>query len=279
MAIKSNTTREIEFLKEKSISSFLMAIEIINKPTLLYRTENFVFNMCNAWELLLKAQIVDQSGEMSIYYKKNKDRTITLQNCIDIIFSDFNNPVKKNLELIQKLRNKATHFITPEYNELYVSFFQANIIYFVEHMKKIFSINLNDRLPANFLTIAANPKVLQDVKVINKIDKHTFNQFLKDKKELLGLEGENNISISFEVNVKAVKKDEDITIRIDPNADVTAQIINRYLDPSNSHPYRQKDIITKVNDHFGRVILNQYSIRAIQHCESVQETRTICRFN
>lgn len=44
-------------LVDKSIDAFTFAIEIINKPTLRHRSENFVFNMCNAWELMLKSQL------------------------------------------------------------------------------------------------------------------------------------------------------------------------------------------------------------------------------
>ena len=37
-------------LVEKSIESFLMAIEVFNKPTIKYRVEGFAFFVCNAWE-------------------------------------------------------------------------------------------------------------------------------------------------------------------------------------------------------------------------------------
>jgi len=45
-------------LLEKSEEAYLMALEIINKPTIKYRTEGFCFFICNAWELLLKAYII-----------------------------------------------------------------------------------------------------------------------------------------------------------------------------------------------------------------------------
>lgn len=51
----SNLDDYIEVLLKKSEEAYLMAIEIINKPTINYRTEGFCFFMCNAWELLLKA--------------------------------------------------------------------------------------------------------------------------------------------------------------------------------------------------------------------------------
>ena len=262
----------IDRLLSKSKDAFIFAIEIINKPTLKHRSENFTFNICNAWELLLKAQIVSEKGENAIYYKNNKDRTITLQKCIDMIFTDFNNPIKKNLEVVQKLRNKSTHFITPEYDDLYISVFQANVVYFVEHIKKVFKIELNKELPSNFLTVAANPKSLSDIKVINKIDKAAFNQFIKEKKNLLKLEGTDGVCVSFEVSMKATKKDADFLYRIDPNAELSAQVIKQVMDPSNSHPYRQKDIINIINDEFGSHTLNQYSFRAIREYEKFEDS-------
>ena len=75
-------------LVNKSIDAFTFAIEIINKPTLRHRSENFVFNMCNAWELILKAQLVKDKGEDAIYYKKNKDiRAFMDQDCFNAVFN------------------------------------------------------------------------------------------------------------------------------------------------------------------------------------------------
>ncbi len=49
----------INALLGKSEEAYLMAIEIINKPTLSYRTEGFCFFIWNAWELLLKAYLIE----------------------------------------------------------------------------------------------------------------------------------------------------------------------------------------------------------------------------
>ncbi len=47
--------RYIEALLTKSEEAYLLALEIINKPTINYRTEGFCLFIYNAWELLLKA--------------------------------------------------------------------------------------------------------------------------------------------------------------------------------------------------------------------------------
>ena len=54
-----------EQLLEKSKEAFLMAIEVYNKPTIRYRLEGFSFFICNAWELMLKAHLINKEGENS----------------------------------------------------------------------------------------------------------------------------------------------------------------------------------------------------------------------
>ena len=75
-------------LLEKSKEAFVMAIEIYNKPTIKYRVEGFSFFICNAWELMLKAHMINKFGEDSIYYKDNKERTITLENCLQKVITN-----------------------------------------------------------------------------------------------------------------------------------------------------------------------------------------------
>ena len=55
-----------EKLVEKSIEAFIMGLEIYNKPTIRYRVEGFAFFVCNAWELMIKAKMINDFGEGSI---------------------------------------------------------------------------------------------------------------------------------------------------------------------------------------------------------------------
>ena len=58
-------------LLDKSTDAFVLSIEIFNKPTIRYRIEGFAFFFINAWELLNKAKIIeDTKKDLSIYYKK-----------------------------------------------------------------------------------------------------------------------------------------------------------------------------------------------------------------
>ena len=68
----------IDKLITKSQEAFILAIELYNKPTIKYRVEGFSFFICNAWELMLKANLINKFGNNSIYYKDNPNYNIIL---------------------------------------------------------------------------------------------------------------------------------------------------------------------------------------------------------
>ena len=49
-------------LADNAIDACIAAIELYNKPDFAYREEAFAILMFNAWELLLKARIVQESS-------------------------------------------------------------------------------------------------------------------------------------------------------------------------------------------------------------------------
>ena len=69
-------------LFDKSVEAFLLAVETYNKPTIKYRVEAFAIFICNAWELLLKAHLLQTNGPGAIYYPDNPSRSYSLELCI-----------------------------------------------------------------------------------------------------------------------------------------------------------------------------------------------------
>ncbi len=82
-------------LRDRSLHAFFSAIGIFNNPTMRYRNESFCILMANAWELLLKARIIEKEGETAIYRKD--DKTISLLGAIRKVLSDSKDPVRRNL--------------------------------------------------------------------------------------------------------------------------------------------------------------------------------------
>lgn len=63
-------------LMKKAIAAGLSAIEVYNKPSFEYRDETFSILMINAWELMLKARILQQNDNKmrSILHREPRQR-------------------------------------------------------------------------------------------------------------------------------------------------------------------------------------------------------------
>lgn len=90
----------VNALLNKSEEAYLMSIEIINKPTINYRTEGFCFFICNAWELLLKAYLINKAKDINVInYKDDSSRTIGLDECVEKIFTSTTDKTKLTFHL------------------------------------------------------------------------------------------------------------------------------------------------------------------------------------
>lgn len=155
-------------LLEKSKEAFILGIEIYNKPTISYRVEGFSFFICNAWELMLKSYLIKSLGDNSIYYKNNPNRTISLENTIEKLFTNNKDPLRKNLEKIIELRNTSTHFVTQEYEMVYIPLFQSCILNFSEKMMDFHNFDITTLIPQNFLTLNISMQAIESSKIIAK---------------------------------------------------------------------------------------------------------------
>jgi len=125
---------------EKSIAAMLSAIEIYNKPDFKYREETFSVLCINAWELLLKAKVLNlssnklaslyameyrilKSGEKSKAKRPKKNRSgnpmsINLFEAYRIITEDFGvkieKPVSDNLIALTEIRDNSIHFVNDD---------------------------------------------------------------------------------------------------------------------------------------------------------------------
>ena len=102
-------------LLENSTDAYVLALETINRLSIKYRLETFAYLICNAWELMLKAKIIQDDGDRkSIYYKKKRGeprRSLSLRDCLRRVFPDDFDPTRRNIELVADLRDEATHLV------------------------------------------------------------------------------------------------------------------------------------------------------------------------
>lgn len=238
-------------LIEKSKEAFILGIEIYNKPTIKYRVEGFSFFICNAWELMLKAHIINCFGEESIYYSDNPNRTITLEKCLQKIITNEKAPMRRNLTKIIELRNTSTHFITEEYEMVYIPLFQACILNYVEKMQEYHGIDMTEIIPQNFLTLSVSMKALNENTIRAKYPEEIADKLLETNAQLKPLIAENNQSFAIRIeHLHYITKDKNKAtsqIYIDNHAETGVKIIKELKDPNNTHKYTMKTAIKEIN--------------------------------
>lgn len=238
-------------LIEKSIEAFIMGLELYNKPTIKYRIEGFSFFIVNSWELMLKATLLKRGD--SIYFSDKPDRTLSLENVIRKIYTDKNTRIRLNLEKIIELRNISTHYITEDYEVKYVPLFQACVLNFVNEMQRFHGVDITQYIAQNFLTISARYEPLSNEELKLKYSPQVAEKLIKHSNEIDVLSAAYN-SDKFAINIKQnlyvtkKKSEADFTVSIDSRSDNKVAVIKDLKDPSDTHKYSYKNVITAVQE-------------------------------
>ena len=234
----------VNALLSKSEEAYLMAIEIINKPTINYRTEGFCFFICNAWELLLKAYLINKANDINVInYKDGSNRTIGLDECVEKVFTSTTDKTKNNITLIRNIRNKATHLILPDFDYTLAPAFQRCLTNYNKFFKKQFpNFKLNNKITPYIALV--NPGNNQD---ISSLILNPANLLLLEKvKQELG----SDDTLTQTLRLVSTKKESeaDIKYTIVKDGGQPVQTINVPKDIEKTHPYTTNQIIKKISE-------------------------------
>lgn len=234
----------INALLNKSEEAYLMSIEIINKPTINYRTEGFCFFICNAWELLLKAYLINKAKDINVInFKDDSNRTIGLDECVERVFTSTTDKTKTNISFIRNIRNKSTHLILPEFDFVLAPAFQRSLTNYNKFFKKQFpDYNLNEKVTPYIALV--NPGDNQDVSslVLNPANLILFDK-LKNE-----LDADENLVQTLKLVSTKKEADADLKYTIVKDGGENAKIINVPKDIDKTHPYKTKEIINKISE-------------------------------
>lgn len=238
-------------LVDKSIEAFIMGLEIYNKPTIKYRIEGFSFFIINAWELMLKAELLNRG--ISIYYKDDLTRTLNIDNVIRTIYPDKNTRTRLNLEKIIDLRNVSTHFITEDYEAKYAPLFQACVLNFTNEIQRFHGSDITEHISQNFLTISAHYNPLTNEEIKLKYPPEIAEKFIKQTNEIDVLTKEYDsdkfaINIQQKLYITKKKAEADFTVAIHKDSETEVEIIKELKDPSDTHKYSFGSVITAVQE-------------------------------
>lgn len=193
-------SRNVKELLDKSIDSATQAISTYNDPRSTFRTGNFTVLMVIAWTSLAHAYF--EREKVKYFYKEKNGRYTKidgdkkaweLSKSITEIF-DATDPVRKNIELFIKLRNKIEHRNLPALDKELVGESQALVLNFEDWLVKEFGEQyvLIDTL---FVPIQLT-RSLKRTLPVGKDEKSVIS-FVKDYRGLLEAEVENSQKYSF----------------------------------------------------------------------------------
>lgn len=280
-----------ERLINKSKEAFVMAIEIYNKPSINYRLEGFAFFICNAWELMLKAHLINKFGEESIYYQDKPNRTISLDNCVQKVFTNEKAPLRKNLEKVIELRNISTHYITEEYEAVYIPLLQACVFNFADKMMEFHNVDMTRIIPENFITLSVRLKSLNEIEIRGKYTEQIAEKLITAQRNLEPMiESENNaFAIKVEHYHYATKDRNAATehYHIEKDAVEGVRIIKELKNPNQTHKYNAKGCIKELNKRIekdgihltynGRnAMMNQYHFGNFVSYFGLKENEQMC---
>lgn len=238
-------------LIEKSIEAFILGLEIYNKPTIKYRIEGFSFFIVNAWELMLKATLLKRNE--SIYFPDKPDRTLSVENVLRKVYTDKNTRIRLNLEKIIDLRNISTHYITEDYEVKYAPLFQACVLNFVNEIQRFHDVDITKHIAQNFLTISARYEPLSNEELKVKYSPEIAEKLIKQSNEIDVLSATYN-SDKFAINIRQnlyitkKKSEADFIVGIDLHSDTKVSVVKDLKDPSDTHKYSYKNVITAVQE-------------------------------
>lgn len=265
-------------LIEKSQEAIILALETYNKPTIKYRVEGFCFFFTNAWELMLKANIIEQNkSENSIYYKKIKDqprKSFSLRDCVKRIFLDENHPIRKNIEIIADIRDSATHLIIEELESVYSGLFQAGILNYVDMLHSWFNGCITDKCSPALMTLVGDAKEIDPIKIKKKYGQKTLD-FVQSQMLCLDQQEKNiansrfRIPIEYKLVLTKVEADADIKLTASPSAAQTALIVEVAKNPDKTHPNLAKHIIEKVRKRM-KITFTSFDLQGIVVVENIK---------
>ena len=234
----------VNALLNKSEEAYLMSIEIINKPTINYRTEGFCFFICNAWELLLKAYLINKAKDINVIsYKADSSRTIGLDECVEKVFTSTTDKTKNNISFIRNIRNKATHLILPEYDYILSPAFQRCLTNYNKFFKKQFpNYNLNEKITPYIALV--NPGNDKDISALI-LNPNNLLLLEKVKKEL-----DSDESLGQTLRLVATKKESeaDLKYTVVNDSEEKAKFISVPKDIAKTHPYTTNEVVKKIKE-------------------------------
>ncbi|MCM7590349.1 DUF3644 domain-containing protein [Enterobacter chuandaensis] len=261
-------------LLKRSLDAFILSLEIYNRPSLDNRIEAFCILSVNAWELLLKAELIKSCGLTTVFNKNGY--SISISEAINKRLHQ-TDPVKKNLDVLIELRDGAIHLLLPELQPELSRLFQANVLNFQQRYLNETGVSPLAGQSVGMLSLVIDgPK--SDLATIKEnygemtanVAKDFLTRFHKSVDEQNS--NEFSISIDYKLTLTKSEKDSDLSLGVGSNGS-NAIIIRETRDPDITHPYYQSSAIGRINELLKNRAITRYSFNAIIQKHNIQKAK------
>ncbi len=268
-------------LIDNSLEAFILSLEIVNKLSIKYRVQTFCFLFCNAWELLLKAKLLSE-GRKIFYPKERKKprRSLSLDDCLSRTFTAINDPIKRNIEKIQELRNNAAHLCISHIPPEVMGLFQAGILNYTAKLREWFGLDIASRVPVGMMSLVFDPDPLTqsiDSPLVKRKMTPDVIKFLKSYVSSIDTEFKSlfptksfYIPIAFKLALVRNPNKADIVLSTGQGGE-RAIVFEVPKNPDQTHPHRTKDVVEQVNTRLsGKTRINNHSIYCVRKVHGVE---------
>lgn len=252
-------SRLAKALLRKSKDNMLLALELYNRPSLENRMDGFVLCFCTAWEQLLKAILIEQEGEESIFRKsrniKGIRETISLRDCLEKLYKveDF---VRKNIERIVFYRDQAVHLLMPEVQGIMSRVFQSGVLNYSTRFQDFTEQPFISTTHSGMLSLVGDLKYPSIAALRSKYGEEIGNEVSSLIDELTEEARQaDDIQFAIPLNVRLIfaKTDEQgnmITLaRAEEGIEglKKAIILEKPTDRAKTHPFKESAAINEIN--------------------------------
>ncbi|GGA85883.1 hypothetical protein GCM10011369_29900 [Neiella marina] len=263
-----------EKLVGRSLDAFTLALEVYNRPSMKNRVEAFAILMVNAWELLLKAEILKVSGYEKVFY--DGERSISITDAVKQRIQE-KDPVRINLETLIELRDQAIHLLIPELQPQLSRLFQATVLnYQTRYRNEMGNAPLAGQSVGMLSLVVDGPA--PEVALIKKhYGKHAAKfvaKFIKRFDETTQELDSTEFSIPIDYRLALVKREDasDLSLSAGEGGE-GAIIITKTQDPDKTHPYHQKEALEEINKRQSFASIKSGAFQAVLHKHKISKQK------
>jgi hypothetical protein len=265
---------------DRSQEAFILSLQTYNSVSIKYRIEAFTFLFMNAWELLLKARILESTkNESSLFYpraKGEKRRTLSVRDCLRRVFPNQTDPTRLNVEQIVEVRDGAMHFVIEEMESIYSGVFQAGVLNYMANLHEWFDRSIADKCSPAMLALVLDVKSVDPIKIQRKYGAEML-EYVRSQADKLRQSVEEvnddrfSIRVQYTLSLRKSEKGADLIIAAGTDGSTSGVLIEVPKAIDQTHPYRQKDIIPRIKTVLGAEIpFNTHDFQCILAKERVK---------